>query len=126
VDNPESFLDETEALNFAQQVVIGSSDERREKLNRFARGLRELNERWDNRFLPERENLCEAYIKGRFEVAINGCLTGTVVERHWLLRIKPTVPELDARLPIDNQINLAHGSALRSYDQLIVLVDTVK
>src|SRR5712691_6165036 len=118
-------LDEA-VLKAVAERIAPLGNERKQKLDSFARGLRELNERWDNRFLPEGEDLREAYVKGRFEIAIHGYVASPLVERHWLLRIKPTVHELDARFAVDDQIDLTNGSALRRYDQLVVLVDTVK
>ncbi len=122
-DNGE--LPDTQALVDFVESVLGR-DQCRERFDNFRSALRQSEERWNDRFLPERENLCEAYIKGRFEIAIHGNLAGTVVERHWLLRIKAAIPQTDAGLSIDNQIDLPNGGALRRYDKLVVLVDTVQ
>jgi hypothetical protein len=48
-------------------MAAQSNEEIFQKIERFRRGVRELNECWENRFVPERENLVESYLKGRFE-----------------------------------------------------------
>ena len=69
-----AFIDELAWGGLAKRIVSGSQAS--EKLDRFSRGIGELNQRWQDRFIPERENLCEAYIKGRFEIALHGYVTG--------------------------------------------------
>jgi hypothetical protein len=104
---------------------IASSDQRSQKLDRFARGIRELNERWKNRFVPERESLVEAYLKGRFEIALYGNFSGTAEKRGWLLRIKCAPHEFVAA-SINQEHKASENCAMRRYDQLVVLVDPIK
>ena len=107
--------------------MTGSRAERNEKLNRFSNALGKLHERWDNRFLPERDVLTKSYFKGRFEIVLNGDFTiGHREKVGWLLRIKHAVLESAAAPSASADDQLTNKNAGQCYDQIVVLVDPVQ
>ncbi len=108
-------------------IVAGSSCERREKLNGFAHSLGEIRQRWNDRFIPEREVLTKAYLQGRFEIVLN---LNFATARHqgdsdWLLRIEQASFKRQRSLT-GSDCEQADKGASHRYEHIVVFVDLVE
>jgi hypothetical protein len=96
-----------------------------ERIKRFRNELRELNKRWENCFVPEREGLVESYQKGRFEIVIYGEFLGTSDQRGWAVRIEKAGLEAVLRPAILQNDKTLQECGGRRYENLVVLVDAI-
>jgi hypothetical protein len=108
------------------RTVLGSQSGKR--FDDFAHTLRQINERWDNRFIPERESLAKAYQDGRFEIVLHLKLGGVVPSEDLccLLHIEKDVSPPKNSVFVRENDQASDGSSVRRYDQLVMLVDPVQ
>lgn len=105
--------------------LLADDLERVEKLDHFRHALGELQQRWDNAFVPERENLVEAYRQGRFKIVLQGYVLGSGIKRRWLLSAEFAPFETEMQTALGSKHQLSEDRPGRRHDQLVVLVDPV-
>jgi hypothetical protein len=97
-----------------------------ERIECFRDTLRQIDQRWENRFILERESLVEAYQEGRFEIMLYGKLLGTGNQTGWALRIEKAGLKGKARSTILENDKALHERDGRRYDKLVMLINSIQ
>ena len=114
---------EAKAMSLAKSLLVGS-DESGKKLDDFRNSLRQLNQRWNDRFRPERESLPKSYLDRRFAIVIHGNLISN--KKNWVLYIENNLSCGDQDLTVIFDDKIVCECNCRQYNDIVVFVDLVE